>query len=388
MDPLRPDLAHQRLLRAALLDEPSAKEAWSAWCGDDSKELVDASSWRLLPLLHGRLSGPSSMLSSQATPSAQAMAQRARTAFEQTRYRNALLFDEAGEALSVLRQAGIAVCLLKGAALCATVYADAALRPMSDVDFLVRPRDLQRTIDALRAAGWTSPSPLGPLEIAESHSAPFTNETRGSIDLHWRALDTRAPADGDVSLWDLSLPGRFAGEEVRIPCAADLLLHACVGGRRFEGDAACRWVADALATLAASDPDWSRFAQEASRHGESLGVADSIEYLRTGFGAKIPVDVILQLRSTPTTRADAFASRAREVIPEARGPLMAIALHMDIHRRQVLRGAASPGLLGFARTVARTWGVPSVWLLPFHAAGRGMRRLFQMARSGLRARHS
>jgi len=41
----------------------------------------------------------------------------AASACEQSRYRNALLFEEAAASLKVLMEAGIRTCLLKGAAL-------------------------------------------------------------------------------------------------------------------------------------------------------------------------------------------------------------------------------------------------------------------------------
>lgn len=55
----------------------------------------------------------------------------------------------------VLRAAGVEVVALKGAALAFFHYPDPALRPMGDLDLLLRdPRELPRATDALGGAGW------------------------------------------------------------------------------------------------------------------------------------------------------------------------------------------------------------------------------------------
>jgi Uncharacterised nucleotidyltransferase len=54
-----------------------------------------------------------------------------------------------------LRAGGVEVVALKGAALAFFHYPDAALRPMGDLDLLLRdPRDLVRATEALSGAGW------------------------------------------------------------------------------------------------------------------------------------------------------------------------------------------------------------------------------------------
>jgi Uncharacterised nucleotidyltransferase len=56
-----------------------------------------------------------------------------------------------------LRAAGVEVVALKGAALAFFHYPDPALRPMGDLDLLLRnPGDLARATEALQRAGWTA----------------------------------------------------------------------------------------------------------------------------------------------------------------------------------------------------------------------------------------
>ncbi|MCK4529160.1 signal peptidase I, partial [candidate division WOR-3 bacterium] len=62
--------------------------------------------------------------------------------------RNALIFKELGKALETFRKAGLQVIVMKGAALAEAVYGNLALRPMADVDLLVKKETL-RQVDEL-----------------------------------------------------------------------------------------------------------------------------------------------------------------------------------------------------------------------------------------------
>lgn len=281
----RPTPAQELLLRAALLDETRAQAAWAVWGLESADSPLDEASSRLLPLLHRRLAPPHPMLETPSLEKLVAIRARAASAPEQTRYRNALLFEEAAASLKVLMEAGIRTCLLKGAALTLAAYADPAPRPMSDVDVLIPRWDLERAAEVLARAGWRTPSLLGAAETALAHAVAFTNETRGSIDAHWRSLDAMASPEGDASLWAGAGEAVFEGEPTRIPAPADLLFHACVVGQRTGRDVACRWVADAFVVLTTShrDMDWARRESEARRQAESAAVADALGYDKRPF---------------------------------------------------------------------------------------------------------
>jgi hypothetical protein len=68
--------------------------------------------------------------------------------------RNTLLYQELHGVLSALQGMGSQVIVLKGAALAETVYPDRVLRPMSDIDLLVRPEEIARIEDTLIDLGY------------------------------------------------------------------------------------------------------------------------------------------------------------------------------------------------------------------------------------------
>ena len=74
-----------------------------------------------------------------------------------SRARASRLLEELVATIRALRAADVEVVALKGAALAFFHYPDSALRPMGDLDLLLRdPRDLERATAALLGAGWTA----------------------------------------------------------------------------------------------------------------------------------------------------------------------------------------------------------------------------------------
>jgi len=68
--------------------------------------------------------------------------------------RNSLLCENLNGVLSYFRRMGIEVILLKGIALIHTIYPDIALRPMDDMDILIKQEDLAKTNEALNCLGY------------------------------------------------------------------------------------------------------------------------------------------------------------------------------------------------------------------------------------------
>ena len=83
-----------------------------------------------------------------------------------------------------MAQAGVPFLVLKGAALAHLVYDDPRLRPMRDVDLLIRRPDGSRTLDVLRRCGF---SPGGTAVPADHHHVQAMAKTTGGSDRHSRA---------------------------------------------------------------------------------------------------------------------------------------------------------------------------------------------------------
>ncbi len=381
MNGLRDLDAHQTglLLRACMLDGPPAREAWQAYC-----QLAGSAGWPpsvrpLLPLLHRSLE----RLGTHDPRILELGATR-----RVIRYRNLLLLEGAAPAVAGLEEDGIPTLLLKGAALVTAYYDDLGLRPMADVDVLVRSADAGAAFERLATLGWSGEPRPDAWTLAEKHSAPFTREGSPPLDLHWRLLEDAEDAAGEAGLWERARPAGLAGLASRVLDPADQLLHVVAHGMRWSADASLQWVADAWAVMRGGDLAWDRLLAEARRRRLTLAAHDALAGLRDLLDAPIPGDVVEGLRAVRTRRLERWRHRAWLSPPEGRGPLEVFALHHARYRRLVEAGLLRAGLGGLLAAVAREWGLRGPWSVPHHGLVRGARRAAQLAGRGSRRRRS
>jgi len=91
---------------------------------------------------------------------------------------------------NALNEAQIPSILLKGHALARTVYPDPALRQSSDIDLLVRPRDIPAAEDVLESLGYTSPAKIFHIYRYADHHENFFPPKKGlRLQLHWATDD-------------------------------------------------------------------------------------------------------------------------------------------------------------------------------------------------------
>mgnify|MGYP001274443153 CR=1 FL=1 len=133
------------LLKACLAPLDEIEGHWRAWREHIDLDHLDEASNRQLPLLYRRL---------EAAGLADPDMGRLRGIYRYHWCRNQLLLAELKRLLAALRERGVEVMLLKGAALIHRHYRDPGIRPMSDLDILVRPSDMGAVYALLRERGW------------------------------------------------------------------------------------------------------------------------------------------------------------------------------------------------------------------------------------------
>ena len=143
--------------------------------------------------------------------------------------RNTLLYHDLGQVLGALREDNIPVIALKGAHLAQIVYGDIALRPMGDIDLLVRESDLPRVEKKLLKMEYHI---FGVREWYANYryKLEFQRTGRGTtVEVHWSLLDATSPFTLDVAgLWQRARPATLAGVKVKVLSPEDLLLYACL----------------------------------------------------------------------------------------------------------------------------------------------------------------
>src|SRR5688500_13960566 len=174
-----PSGRHRMLLHACLDAPDEALAAWRGWRELVGFNDVDVAEMRLLPLAHANLGE-----SIREDPVHGRVSGLVRMTWTQ----NQLLFRRAAGAIEALEGAGIETLMLKGAPLALLHYETVAVRPMADVDILVRPRRAEEAMRVLREHGWTPGREPAEAVLPAHHSHGFHDEGLGEIDLHWFSL--------------------------------------------------------------------------------------------------------------------------------------------------------------------------------------------------------
>ncbi len=155
---------------------------------------------------------------------------RFRQAFLESTARNLRLYNRLDRVLSTLASDGIPVIVLKGAYLAQFVYGRIGLRPMVDVDLLVKPRDLARVEEHLLRIGYI-PDEKNKTAHAEacSHYGYLPANPSMYIEVHWNIVGSPTPFRVDLEgLWRRAEPISIGENPALALSPEDLLMHIFV----------------------------------------------------------------------------------------------------------------------------------------------------------------
>ena len=349
------------LIVAATANDERAAAAWQRWQdgGGDLQRLDEASS-RLLPLLWSNRRA--------ANIEADAL-MLLKGCYRHSLWMTHRILAGGSAALDTLDATGIPTLVLKGTAILARFPGEVGVRPINDVDILVRRADASGALAALERHGWR---PVNPTQrpIGVWHAIDLVRMAGERIDLHWSA--TVVPGD-DGAIWREARSGDVAGRPVKVPSAGAELLITCVHGLGPD-PAPVRWIADALLILESGDPiDWPALVCEARRRGVAIALSAALSGLRSRFEADVPASVPRQLAGRPARVLERLAHRAAG--RTGRGSVYAV----ELHRYRRLRAINdSDRARTFVNHCARRWGFESSASL----VRAGVRRAGQLARHG------
>jgi len=152
---------------------------------------------------------------------------------------NILLLKELEKILIALENENILVMVLKGAALLEKVYLNVALRPMNDIDLLIKKENLSKIDVILKRCGYFN---LCNATIkTEGAVSPYLNSTvykKQSFEdcflhVHWHLVNTTIPVEmyydkiDMAKIWKEAEPTRIGGTEALILAPHHFLIHLC-----------------------------------------------------------------------------------------------------------------------------------------------------------------
>jgi len=362
-----PTTEQSLLLRAALLKGPAAIDAWEQWAELVDFNDIDYGSQRLLPLLHRNLVDHSIQSPLMA---------RYKGFYRRFWMSNQVLFDRTKSVLSTLHDAGIEALLLKGAALVINEKLSYGLRPMDDIDFLVRENVAQEAYTIILELGWQPK--LQPLRDFDplDHAAPFDDGKGHSIDLHWRSLAHDLNGSLGMGYWERSSEAEFGGIPIRVMGATDQLIHTCVHGIHWNPVPPIRWIADA--TMILRNPEsqirWDHLIMHSKTLRVSLQMFQGLRYLETELGVPIPDYVLESLETIPVSLAENFhhGLSVRKPLPVVGVFTLKLTRYWAYYRKQ-------HRFPGFLRYLQNQWNVRHLWQVPFE----GVLRMWRMIRIDL-----
>lgn len=245
---------------------------------------------------------------------------RLKEAYRSQATRNATLFIDAARVLKSLADNRLPVIALKGLALAKNLYGDIALRPMVDIDFLVKEEDLVRAGRTLLTLGYRQVFPAWESTIKRHHHLPpFTSKSGTIIELHWNIVSLHCPIKVDINgLWESACLIKEDDAAVRVLSLEDLFLHICIHAC-FNLQTGIDLIpfcdmAGLIRTFA-DKIDWQIVIERATRWGAQKGVYLMLLLVRELLGVSAPDKIMSELK--PDDYQAVFFDKALEQIFDA-----------------------------------------------------------------------
>lgn len=287
------------LCRCLRSDDTEAKAAFLKDLSYEAWEGVLSLSNRMgvTPLLWDRLSDL--CLGSRVPAEIQG---RLRRSYFSTVRRNAFLYERLARIVKVFSEAGVRVIVLKGAHLAEFVYGNIGLRPMADIDLLVRKRDLEVCAGKLGELGYTASTHVDiEASCAAAHHLPVFECPGGvRVEIHSCICPPRIPLKlGLEDAWARSREVDLAGLRAHVLSPEDLLIHICVHASYQHLFAmGIRPLCDVceIVNRYERDLNWGVLLERAEAAGVARGVSLTLLLAHELLGAALPEPVLNSCR--------------------------------------------------------------------------------------------
>jgi hypothetical protein len=285
------------LLKAAILSEVPAQEAWKLWIKRVDFEKADHASHSLLPLV---FRNPA--FANFQDP----FFSRCQGIYRQTWVANQLLWKKILPILTQLLEAGVdKIILLKGMAMIHYYYRDFGMRVIGDIDILIPKKQLPLIDPILRDSKWRQNVSRFDLKNREHlnrwHSLNLIHPEGMNLDLHWSFIQENSSLLDESVIQNCIPIDRFY-----IPSPTHLLLQTSIHGVKYSPIPLIRWITDAMKILNHSGPqiDWEQLVELAKGARVSLPLSSALQFLKQTFEAPIPEAVIQNLKQIPSSRLE------------------------------------------------------------------------------------
>jgi len=223
---------------------------------------------------------------------------------------NSLIFEELEKLLEAIRNAGFQVIVLKGAVLAEKIYRNLALRPMTDVDLLVKKEDMWRLYEQLKILGY-KPSDISVDDIDFSSTYLTTIDYRSpssnspSFHIHWHFVNSTIPNESYIKnikiedIWRDAEKTKIADVETLVMAPHHLLIHLSEHALRVTHSLSKLSLLcdiDEAVNSYKEDLDWERLIKESLKFNLNRMVYPSLYFTSKFLETRIPEYVLSKLR--------------------------------------------------------------------------------------------
>jgi len=287
-----------RIISRVELDEPLAMRFKEIVCGSPDWNLVIKLceiDW-LTPLLYHHLKSHN-LLEDGSLPAD--IAEKLKSDYYNNSLRNMLLIEECGKIFGILTEKKIDAMVLKGIFFAECFYKNIALRPVSDIDLLIKREKIGAVNDILVSLGYLSPANYSPnLTGADyTHTNSLVYNKPGAyhfVHLHWHIINLSWPVDSIAEaikmddIWHSSEKARIGETEcLALAPHLDLIYMAHHGFSHFFRRAILATDIYEFLKTEGKRLDWGLVASEARRFRLSLVLYLALLFTARRFDMKL-----------------------------------------------------------------------------------------------------
>jgi len=222
-----------------------------------------------------------------------------------------LLFSKAlKEILAKMSKKKIPIIPFKGCLFMHTLYPSIALRPMIDLDFLVKEKDFSIASKTLNEIGYKEVfDPRRPLSAQEYYAMVFENRDKATVELH-KGLYLRFSHEFDMDgLWARARRIQLLGQRVWTMSLEDTVLSLCL--HLAQHDFGIRLISlvdlSEIITHGEGRICWDLIVTRSESQGMRTPVYLALLLMKEWFGRRIPAYVLRRLK--PSAIRYAYLSR-------------------------------------------------------------------------------
>ncbi|MBN2829208.1 MAG: nucleotidyltransferase family protein [Candidatus Cloacimonetes bacterium] len=287
----------ERHLLHAILDKSSesALSHFESWLASINFEEIEGGSYRLIPALYKRIS-----LLKPDFPHKNRM----KGIYRYFLYKNNSIMHNGLTLLDAFSRNNIDCILLKGAALITSYYGEPALRPMNDLDILVRREDAQKAFSLMEELGWKPRRNKKFLtQFKRTNGIAMSNGSGFETDLHWDVVSQSMWKDSEKSYWENYETVEYKGRRLRILNPEMQIIHNTSHGLKWNKMSSIRWIPDVALIIEKrrDDIDWDCLMDIIIDKKLVFTMKQGLNFLVDEFGADIPVPFLNRLNAIPDT---------------------------------------------------------------------------------------